>query len=138
MRRQMSNKQTKDALKLSYVVFGISILAISYVILGCAANKKVISEESKPVPVYITGPVYVTGWTYTVKKGDCLWNIAAKKNVYGDGFQWPLIYKENRDQINNPDVIEINQQLSIKTKPDESAIAEARQIASDTPKYKRK
>ena len=35
--------------------------------------------------------------TYTVKKGDCLWNIAKKK--YGKSERWKEIYKENKDTI---------------------------------------
>ena len=42
---------------------------------------------------------------YEVVKGDCLWNIAKKKEHYGNGFAWPVIYKANRDQIKNPDLI---------------------------------
>lgn len=43
--------------------------------------------------------------TYTVVKGDCLWNIAKKKDIYDNAFAWPVIYKANRDQIKNPDLI---------------------------------
>lgn len=42
---------------------------------------------------------------YTVVKGDCLWNIAKKKEHYGNGFAWPKIYNSNRDKIKNPDLI---------------------------------
>ncbi len=42
---------------------------------------------------------------YTVVKGDCLWNIAKKKEIYGNGFAWPKIYNANKDQIKNPDLI---------------------------------
>lgn len=35
--------------------------------------------------------------TYTVKKGDCLWNIA--KKYYGKGSQWKKIYKKNKSVI---------------------------------------
>lgn len=42
---------------------------------------------------------------YTVKKGDHLWGIAKKPEHYGNGFAWPVIYKANRDQIKNPDLI---------------------------------
>jgi uncharacterized protein YoxC len=42
---------------------------------------------------------------YTVVKGDHLWGIARKKEHYGNGFAWPVIYKANRDQIKNPDLI---------------------------------
>ncbi len=43
--------------------------------------------------------------SYTVVKGDCLWNIAKKKEHYANPFAWPIIYKANRDQIKNPDLI---------------------------------
>lgn len=35
--------------------------------------------------------------TYTVKKGDCLWNIA--KRFYGSGTQWKKIYNANKSVI---------------------------------------
>ena len=34
---------------------------------------------------------------YTVKNGDCLWNIA--KKFYGDGSKWTKIYKANKSAI---------------------------------------
>ncbi len=42
---------------------------------------------------------------YTVVKGDHLWGIAKKKEHYENPFAWPIIYKANRDQIKNPDLI---------------------------------
>jgi nucleoid-associated protein YgaU len=42
---------------------------------------------------------------HTVEKGECLWWIAEYKKIYNDPFMWPLIYKANRDQINDPDLI---------------------------------
>jgi LysM repeat protein len=38
--------------------------------------------------------------TYTVVKGDCLWNIA--KRYYGNGALWPRIFDANRGQIKDP------------------------------------
>ena len=43
--------------------------------------------------------------SYEVVRGDCLWNIAKKKEHYTNPFAWPVIYKANRDQIKNPDLI---------------------------------
>jgi nucleoid-associated protein YgaU len=50
---------------------------------------------------------------YTVVKGDCLWNIAKKKEHYANAFAWPKIYQANRDQIKNPDLIYPKQTFKI-------------------------
>ncbi|PIE69494.1 MAG: hypothetical protein CSA21_02365 [Deltaproteobacteria bacterium] len=50
---------------------------------------------------------------YQVSKGDCLWWIAEFRQIYNDPFMWPLIYKANRDAINNPDLIYPGQIFSI-------------------------
>lgn len=51
--------------------------------------------------------------SYSVQKGDSLWKISGKDSVYGDPYQWPLIYKANRSQINDADLIYPGQDLSI-------------------------
>ena len=52
--------------------------------------------------------------SYTVQSGDNLWNISGKDSVYGDPYQWPLIYKANRSQIQDADLIYPGQDLSIE------------------------
>lgn len=49
--------------------------------------------------------------TYTVVKGDCLWNIA--KKFYGNGSKYTVIYNANRDKIKNPNLIYVGQVLTI-------------------------
>jgi nucleoid-associated protein YgaU len=55
--------------------------------------------------------------TYTVgtweKDRDCLWNISAKDNIYGDPLMWPKIWQANTDKIRNPDIIHPGQELTI-------------------------
>ena len=41
--------------------------------------------------------------TYTVKSGDCLWNIA--KKYLGNGSRYTEIYNLNKDKIKNPNLI---------------------------------
>jgi nucleoid-associated protein YgaU len=50
---------------------------------------------------------------YIVQRGDNLWNISGKDSIYGDPYQWPLIYKANRGQIKDADLIYPGQDLSI-------------------------
>lgn len=49
--------------------------------------------------------------TYTVKSGDCLWNIA--KKYYGNGAQYTKIYNANKRKIKNPNLIYPGQVLTI-------------------------
>lgn len=43
--------------------------------------------------------------SYQVIRGDNLWNISGKNEIYANPYQWPLIYKANRDKINDADLI---------------------------------
>jgi uncharacterized protein YoxC len=63
---------------------------------------KVHNQMQAALDAWIEAPKEVN---YTVVKGDCLWNIAKKPVYYGNGFAWPVIYKANRDQIKNPNLI---------------------------------
>lgn len=50
---------------------------------------------------------------YTVKKGDCLWNIA--KKYLGNGARYTEIYALNREKIQNPNLIYPGQVLRLPT-----------------------
>jgi nucleoid-associated protein YgaU len=52
--------------------------------------------------------------TYAVVSGDTLWGISAKDSIYGNPYQWPLIFKVNRSQIKDADLIFPGQSLTIK------------------------
>lgn len=52
---------------------------------------------------------------YTVVSGDNLWDISAMDDIYGNPYQWPLIYKANSDQITDADLIYSGQVFSIPT-----------------------
>lgn len=59
--------------------------------------------------------------SYTVAAGDSLWGIAGKNEVYGNSYQWPLIYKKNSDKIKDADLIYPNQEFEIDKNPTDSA-----------------
>jgi len=71
---------------------------------------KVHNKMQQALDEWIDAPPVIS---YTVVRGDCLWNIAKKKEHYGNGFAWPVIYKANRDKIKNPDLIYPAQVFSI-------------------------
>ena len=56
-------------------------------------------------------PESSSGKTYTVKAGDCLWNIA--KKFYGNGALYTKIRDANKDKIPNSDIIYAGQVLTI-------------------------
>lgn len=59
-----------------------------------------------------TSPAPTTAQTYTVVKGDCLWNIA--KKFYGNGSKYTEIYNANKSVIGgNPNLIYPGQVLTI-------------------------
>jgi nucleoid-associated protein YgaU len=119
------------------------------VISGCGPKKVVNTEvpaapqaEETPTPVQSMPTVMPTSTPtaskkYTVKKGDTLWAIAGKSEIYSDSFEWPILYKANRDLIQDPDLIYANQVLAVKEdiSPDEKD--KAVKAASDTPNYER-
>jgi len=67
--------------------------------------------------------------SYSVVSGDNLWNISGSSAVYGNPYQWPLIYKANSDQIKDADLIFPGQTLAIDTNPSDADAAAAIQHA---------
>ena len=99
--------------------------------VGCGAKKEVVSQEPE------AKPVKDQTLHYTVKKNDTLWDIAGRSSVYGDSFQWPLLFKANRDKIQDPDLIYVKQDFEYHKNVDSADKKEARGLASKTPKYKK-
>ncbi|MGD8812075.1 MAG: LysM peptidoglycan-binding domain-containing protein [Thioalkalispiraceae bacterium] len=70
-----------------------------------------------------------TASSYEVVRGDNLWNISGKDSIYGNPYQWPLIYKANSNQIKDADLIYPGQTLQIDTNPSDADAAAAIQHA---------
>jgi LysM repeat protein len=104
---------------------------------GCGAKKEVKPEPTPAVvAVEATPEPTPASQRYSVAKGDTLWGIAGMQDVYGDNFQWPLVFKANRDQIQDPDIIEIGQDLAISREFGQEEVAMAIENAKKTPRYK--
>ncbi len=131
------------AIKLCAVLTIVSIAA------GCAGAKTPPIQESVPaspgeaIVTYAEDPTTVgsvleipalrsseavgtislgailTQWT--VASGNSLWSIAGNADVYNASDQWPLVYKNNIDQIDDPDLIFPGQVLNI---PERATLAE--------------
>ena len=53
---------------------------------------------------------------YTIVKGDSLWKIASK--FYGNGAKWEVLFEENREVIQNADLIYPGQVIRVPAKAD--------------------
>ena len=51
---------------------------------------------------------------YQVVKGDSLWDISGRSDIYANPYQWPLIYRANQGQIKDADLIYPGQTLDIQ------------------------
>ena len=75
--------------------------------VNISAKKAKISAQTVRTDTASSG-----GSTYTVVKGDCLWNIA--KKFYGSGAKYTIIYNANKSVIGgNPNLIYPGQVLTI-------------------------
>jgi LysM repeat protein len=74
-------------------------------------------DESRAMGAAAGGGQPQGGQTYTVKSGDNLSRIS--KQFYGDANEYMRIFYANRDKLNDPDKIQIGQQLTIP--PDDKA-----------------
>jgi nucleoid-associated protein YgaU len=69
--------------------------------------------------------------SYSVVRGDCLWKIAAKPDIYNDGYAWMRIYTSNSDQIKDPNLIYVNQMFNIPrvVGPNEHLVAKGENLS---------
>lgn len=72
-----------------------------------SSKPRVVVQPTRPPE----NPPKPANQTYTVVKGDCLWNIA--KKFYGNGSKYTVIYNANKDKIKNPNLIYPGQVLTI-------------------------
>lgn len=89
-----------------YREFGTKTCNVTF----ASTKPKVSVQTTRPAN---NSPAPSANKTYTVVKGDCLWNIA--KKFYGNGSKYTVIYNANKDKIKNPNLIYPGQVLTIPT-----------------------
>lgn len=112
-----------SALKLLTV--GIAAVTVAS---GCATAKK---GEMAEAAAASTAPAAAAATpmapeTYTVKQHDNLWHIAGHEEVYGDSFDWPIVFSHNRAQIKDADLIFPGQVFNIPREFAPREVANAR------------
>jgi LysM repeat protein len=97
-----------------------SLLAVIGMFTACAGpeTKPEETPAAEPTPAAaepVAEPMAAPASdTYLVVRGDSLWKISGKPDIYNNPYHWPLIYKANRDKINDADLIYPGQELTIE------------------------
>lgn len=92
--------------------FVLIIFAFGLTAAGCQSTAPTDDSTGVETQGASTGNG-AAGETYSVVSGDSLWGIAAQSRIYGNPYQWPLIYKANASSISDADLIEPGQVLNI-------------------------
>ncbi len=122
----------RELLKIS----GLLLSAAALTLGGCASTPPPAPEpepvvevapEPEPQPVVeevveqvvevAPAPVAPKETVYRVMRGDNLWNISGKSEIYGNPYKWPLIYKRNAAQIKDADLIYPGQEFTVDLEP---------------------
>jgi hypothetical protein len=122
---------------LAPMVLGLALLALAS---ACAGKKPMKDAKAAEKKAAVADSAMVSerdSANYIVKRGDSLWAIAARASVFDDPFKWPLLYRQNRDQIVDPDFIEIRQDLKYKRlhRYSKEEVEDAVKKAKETPPY---
>ena len=84
--------------------------------LVLSLSRFVVRKAEAPVPAISA---------YVVQAGDHLWGISSQPKVYGDPYQWPLLFKRNRADIMDADLIYPGQMIQIEREMSDAQIQEA-------------
>jgi LysM repeat protein len=125
--------------KMKFMVLAC-LFALGTGLDGCGTTKRIDSTEipqspQSNEPTAVAPVAAVPSARYTVEKGNTLWEISGQSQIYADSFEWPLLFKANRDQIQDPDLIYPRQVLKVEKGISTDDLARAKKLAMDTPKY---
>lgn len=117
----------------------LTLLVSGVLLYGCGARQVAQTEVPNQPMANEAASAQKAGFEqakhYVVKPNDCLWKIAGKPTIYDDPFQWPLLFKANRDEIQDPDLIYPRQVFKVEKNLPSVEVTEAEKLAAETPKY---
>jgi len=93
-----------------------------------AAGEAIRNAEGRKAYDLLTplvAEIRASSMQYQVVRGDSLWSISGQQQVYNNPYQWPLIYKANRDKIKDADLIHPGQTFAVDRNPSASDAAAA-------------
>ncbi len=110
---------------------GAGVLA-AVLLAGCASAKQAPATAEAapaPAPAPAAAPAPMAEKpaddVHVVVAGEHLWGISGYSQVYNDPYQWPLIFKHNREQIKDADLIYPGQELKISRDLTEAQVQQA-------------
>ena len=85
------------------------------VVAGTGTETKAPAKTPEaPSPIIRDPSAAILYGQWVVGIGEHLWGISAHSGVYGDPHQWPLLFKKNRYQIEDADLLYPGQILEIE------------------------
>lgn len=121
----MRNLHRGKLMKISSKIRNLAFISITVTIVGCQGAA---TQEETPAPTEAAPTPTATiksDSNYQVERGDSLWGISGKAEIYGNPYQWPLIYKKNSDKITDADLIYPGQIFAIDNNPSSADVATA-------------
>jgi len=92
------------------------------------ADKAIKNAEGRKAYDLLTpllAEIRAASMQYEVVRGDSLWAISGRPETYSNPYQWPLIFKANRDQIKDADLIHPGQTFDVDRNPSASDVDSA-------------
>ncbi len=96
---------------------GVSAAQQSTMVEAAEAIRNGEGRKAYDLLVPLVAELGAASMQYNVAGGDSLWSISGQEGVYNNPYQWPLIYKANRDQISDADLIYPEQIFSVDLNP---------------------
>lgn len=74
-------------------------------------------RQAYDIAAHVNQSARIAKLVYEVVSGDTLWGIAARPEIYDNGFLWPLIFNANRQRLATPASLMAGMDLTIPRNP---------------------